>query len=241
MIALLIAICCLVSALALRAVPEFGVLRAMLYAAGAASVAYWLLRCLPPRLITPAEPHAPTARLIVLDGAPRLLGKRLPVAEGSTPLGSAFGLALRGTPTMLSARHCTIQHTENGYTLTDHATPNGTYLNGRRLSPATPATLHSGDEITLGDPQRGGVVLRFYTPLFASTPSTPAETLQTAPAIGSTPETLAALAESFFASNITAMSSARRTSVMPLVLPSPAEQAPPPDAASSEEQPPHAR
>ncbi|MCE7946906.1 MAG: FHA domain-containing protein [Chloroflexi bacterium CFX4] len=241
MTALLVAILCLAAGLALRAVPELSVPRAALYAAGAASAAYWLLRRLPPRLITPTEPDAPPARLIVVDGAPRLLGKRLPIAEGSTPLGSAFGLALRGTPTLLSPTHCTLQHTANGYTLTDHGTPNGTYLNGRRLLPATPATLHSGDEITLGDPQRGGVVLRFYAPLFSSTPATPAETLQTAPAVGSTPETLAALAESLFASNITAMSSARRTSVMPLVLPSPAEQAPPPDTAPSEEQPPHAR
>lgn len=241
MTALLIAIFCLVAGLALRAVPELTVLRAALYAAGAASAAYWLLCCLPPRLITLAEPDAPTARLIVLDGAPRLLGKRLPITEGSTPLGSAFGLALRGTPTTLSARHCTIQHTANGYTLTDHATPNGTYLNGRRLPPATPAMLHSGDEITLGDPQRGGVVLRFYAPLFASTPSTPIETLQTAPAVASAPETLAALTDSLFVNDITAISSARRTSVMPLVLPSPAEQAPPPDAAPSEAQPPHAR
>ncbi len=241
MTALLIAILCLAVGLALRAIPELSLPRAALYAAGATSAAYWLLRRLPPRLITPAEPNAPAARLLVVDGAPRLLGKRLPLAEDSTPLGSAFGLGLRGTLTMLSPKHCTIQHTADGYTLTDHAAPNGTYLNGRRLLPALPAMLHSGDEITLGDPQRGGIVLRFYAPLFASTPSTPAETLQTAPAVGNTPETLADLAESLFASNITAMSSARRTSVMPLVLPSPAEQAPPPDAAPSKEQPPHAR
>ncbi len=54
-------------------------------------------------------------------------------------------------PTMgLSEAHCVIECAEEGYTIEDLGSVNGTYINGRRLLPNTKAAIRDGDQIRLG-------------------------------------------------------------------------------------------
>ena len=51
----------------------------------------------------------------------------------------------------VSRRHARIIHNQNGYTIEDLGSTNGTYLNrGRRLIPGNPQRLENGDEIIVG-------------------------------------------------------------------------------------------
>jgi len=211
MIALGFALLCFVAGIALQAQPTVAVWRAALYGAGAASLAYWLLSRLPSRLSAPEQFVEPPARLCVLSGAPRHIGKSLPLQDARAVLGKAFA--------------CRIERTAHGFTLTDRGAPHGVYLNGRLLTPNLPVPLHSGDEIAFGLPQRGAWTLRFYAELFPQAPVSAAETQRMA-----TPSALEMTAP--LDSNRTQFFNevqrvARRTGVLPLVLPSAAERATP--------------
>jgi hypothetical protein len=204
MIALRFAALCFVAGIALQAQPTLAVWRAALYGAGAASLAYWLLSRLPSRLSAPEQFVEPPARLCVLSGAPRHIGKSLPLQDARAVLGKAFA--------------CRIERTAHGFTLTDRGAPHGVYLN-------LPVPLHSGDEIAFGLPQRGAWTLRFYAELFLQAPISAAETQRMA-----TPSALEMTAP--LDSNRTqffneVQRAARRTGVLPLVLPSAAERATP--------------
>lgn len=50
----------------------------------------------------------------------------------------------------LSRQHCRIECGDNGYTLTDLKSTNGTYVNGKRLLPGVETSIKSGDQIRLG-------------------------------------------------------------------------------------------
>lgn len=211
MIALGLAVLCFLAGIALQGQPTLAVWRAVLYGAGAASLAYWLIRCLPLRVSASARAAELPARLIVVTGAPHYIGRTLPLPTFQAALGKALA--------------CRIERAAHGFTLSVDGAPHGVYLNGRLLTDGLPVPLHSGDEIAFGLPQRTNWTLRFYAELFAPALVSGVETQRMA-----TPSTqeLTPLLDSnrtqFFneVQNV-----ARRTSVMPLVLPSAAEQAPP--------------
>ena len=50
----------------------------------------------------------------------------------------------------VSSQHATLQRADNHLMLTDMASTNGTYLNGRQLPPYQAVALHDGDEVRLG-------------------------------------------------------------------------------------------
>jgi hypothetical protein len=211
MIALGLAVLCFLAGILLQSQPTVSVWRAVLCGAGAVSLAYWLLSRLPPRLSAPEQTIALPARLCILSGAPRYIGRTLPVQRVRRLFGKAFA--------------CRIERTAHGFTLTDSGAPHGVYLNGRLLTPNLPVPLHSGDEIAFGLPQRGTWTLRFYAELFPQAPASSAETQRMA-----TPSALEMATP--FDSNRTQFFNevqrvARRTGVLPLVLPSAAERATP--------------
>lgn len=51
----------------------------------------------------------------------------------------------------VSRIHCKLVRTENGYTVMDMNSSNGTFLNGKRLSPKVPVELHHGDLLRLSN------------------------------------------------------------------------------------------
>ncbi|MFQ3535511.1 MAG: FHA domain-containing protein [Aggregatilineales bacterium] len=208
MIALGLALISLAAGMVLHLQPQLTVLRALLYALGATSLAYWLIsllvRC------TAASDDNLAARLIVIAGAPHQLGKTL---------------LLKKADRMLNKRLCRIQRMRHGYTLTDQGAPQGVYLNGRRLVLNLPVPLHSGDEIAFGAPRAGNLVLRFRAELFPPQPAIPTDTQRT-----EQPSMLNASEASRAQFWQHVQDSARRTSVLPLILPSRAEEAPRPDA-----------
>jgi hypothetical protein len=211
MIALGFALLCFVAGIALQSQPNVAIVRAALYGAGAASLAYWLLGRLPPRPSAPEQAVELPARLYVLSGAPRHIGKSLPVQRVRRVFGKAFA--------------CRIERTAHGFTLTDSGAPHGVYLNGRPLTPNLPVPLHSGDEIAFGLPQRGAWTLRFYAELFPQAPVSAAETQRmAAPSALEMTAPLDSNRTQFFNE---VQRVARRTGVLPLVLPSAAERATP--------------
>lgn len=58
-----------------------------------------------------------------------------------------------GKKSGVSRRHARIQHQESHFFVEDLGSSNGTYLNGRRLTPYVPCPLHNGDELQLGQVQ----------------------------------------------------------------------------------------
>jgi hypothetical protein len=66
-------------------------------------------------------------------------------------------LGRHDTRRLVSRRHASVEHRQ-GYIVMDLASINGTYLNGKRLAPRTPAPLKNGDVIEIG---RDGIKLSF--------------------------------------------------------------------------------
>jgi pSer/pThr/pTyr-binding forkhead associated (FHA) protein len=68
--------------------------------------------------------------------------------NGSVSLGREAGndVPLLGDQ-MASRRHAQVVGSNGAYILRDEGSSNGTFLNGARI---TEATLHSGDELTIG-------------------------------------------------------------------------------------------
>jgi hypothetical protein len=50
----------------------------------------------------------------------------------------------------VSRRHARIWHQSDGYVVEDLASANGTFVNGQRLSPNSPTSVSSGDELGFG-------------------------------------------------------------------------------------------
>lgn len=50
----------------------------------------------------------------------------------------------------LSPAHCVIEYAEEGYTITDKNSLNGTFVNNRRLLPETKYPIRNGDQLRLG-------------------------------------------------------------------------------------------
>ena len=53
--------------------------------------------------------------------------------------------------TNVSRRHATMQASNGQYTITDHGSSNGTYVNGVKIGPQTPQPLRPGDELNIGN------------------------------------------------------------------------------------------
>ena len=52
---------------------------------------------------------------------------------------------------MISRTHCRIDCAGGQFTITDLKSANGTYLNGKRLTPQQSAPLHNGDTVRLAN------------------------------------------------------------------------------------------
>lgn len=61
----------------------------------------------------------------------------------------------------VSAKHATIQMENNQFLITDLNSSNGTFVNGRRISPNTPTKIVNEDEIVMGDVFRQGLRFKF--------------------------------------------------------------------------------
>jgi len=120
-------------------------------------------------LLTDMEEAPPSraATLTCLIGAD--VGRTFALAEASTELGRGKEVAVRLRDIAVSRRHARIRHHEGAFLLEDLDSPNGVYLNGKRVKDAAP--LEEGDVIELGR-----TLLRFQAPMSeppesASTPA----------------------------------------------------------------------
>jgi Mg-chelatase subunit ChlD len=109
-------------------------------------------------------PSEAKAYLIVLEGDVNI-GKSLEIF-GDTPIGRSKQNAellfqQHDDTSPLSRLHCTIVDEEDHFLIRDEDSANGTYLNGRKLTPLETEELHEGDEIELARVERGGVRLLF--------------------------------------------------------------------------------
>jgi hypothetical protein len=76
--------------------------------------------------------------------APNISLHKSPFVIGSSP-----SCDLRLADPKASPQHARIEHTADGYILTDMNSLNGTYLNGERI--ASPVSLRPGDQVRMGD------------------------------------------------------------------------------------------
>ncbi len=72
------------------------------------------------------------------------------IPAGITTLGRQAGVEIVLDDQLVSRRHAQIECTEAGCTITDLKSSNGTKVNGVRLQPDDPMTLHPGDVIEVG-------------------------------------------------------------------------------------------
>lgn len=130
-------------------------------------------------LLTDLEEPPPSraATLQCLIGAD--VGRTFALAEATTDLGRGKEVSVRLRDIAVSRRHARIRHQEGTFLLEDLDTPNGLYLNGKRVD--APSPLHEGDVIELGR-----TLLRFQAPM--GTPETETKTEpETAPMPDGTP------------------------------------------------------
>jgi len=78
------------------------------------------------------------------------LGESFPLAQGENPVGRKEGSILLPEDAQVSRRHCIIVWGEEGLTLRDLGSTNGSWVNGE---PVTEMRLHPGDIIALGQSQ----------------------------------------------------------------------------------------
>jgi hypothetical protein len=105
---------------------------------------------------TQEAPPSRAAALTCLIGAD--VGRTFALAEASTELGRGKEVAVRLRDIAVSRRHARIRHHEGAFLLEDLGSPNGVYLNGKRVEDASP--LQEGDVIELGR-----TLLRFQAPI----------------------------------------------------------------------------
>lgn len=92
----------------------------------------------------PAAPDLAGWAYLAAPNAPNISLHRTPFI-----MGSAAASDLRLADPKASPQHARIDHTEDGYILTDLNSANGTFLNGERI--ASPVSLRPGDEVRMGD------------------------------------------------------------------------------------------
>lgn len=85
-------------------------------------------------------------KLIVLAGAKE--GLEIPLKKEKFLIGRAKECALRAGSEAISRRHCAISKHENGYTVKDLGSRNGTYVNDARIEREVP--LEAGNELRVG-------------------------------------------------------------------------------------------
>jgi hypothetical protein len=128
------------------------VLLVLLYAFVGAigAVAWFELRLAGRRDGTTPSP-APSTRLIVLDGGQsgRPPGTSFTV-ETVTALGRDLDNQVVLVEPTISGRHAVVNQREGAWWIEDLRSTNGTYVNGTRLAPESPAILRSGDVLQLG-------------------------------------------------------------------------------------------
>ncbi|HEY0096787.1 MAG TPA: FHA domain-containing protein, partial [Archangium sp.] len=101
-------------------------------------------------------PPSRAATLRCLIGAD--VGRTFALAETSTGLGRGKEMPVRLRDIAVSRRHARIRHQDGAFLLEDLDSPNGVYLNGKRVD--APSPLHEGDVIELGR-----TLLRFQAPV----------------------------------------------------------------------------
>jgi hypothetical protein len=129
-------------------------------------------------LLTDLEEAPPSraAALTCLIGAD--VGRTFALAEASTELGRGKEVAVRLRDIAVSRRHACIRHQEGTFLVEDLSSPNGVYLNGKRVE--APSPLQEGDVIELGR-----TLLRFQAPMAEGPPTpTPEEPPPPPPASG---------------------------------------------------------
>jgi len=85
-------------------------------------------------------------KLIVLAGAKE--GLEIPLKKEKFLIGRAKECALRAGSEAISRQHCAITRNENGYTVRDLGSRNGTYVNDSRITDEVP--LAAGNELRVG-------------------------------------------------------------------------------------------
>jgi hypothetical protein len=108
---------------------------------------------------TEAQPPSRAATLTCLTGAD--VGRAFTLAEASTDLGRSAEASVQLRDIAVSRRHARILHQEGSFLLEDLGSPNGVYLNGRRVE--APSALKEGDVLELGR-----TLLRFQAPVDAA-------------------------------------------------------------------------
>lgn len=107
-----------------------------------------------------SEPELPApsraAALVCLSGPDA--GRTLPLAEASAELGRGPQAHLRLRDLAVSRRHARLRWQEHSWLVEDLGSPNGVWLNGRRLE--APSPLAEGDVL-----QVGRTLLRFQPPV----------------------------------------------------------------------------
>lgn len=121
------------------------------------------------RLTTPVDNRV-GAYLEVKSGDDSLQGKVIPLyVDMVTPVGRSpheaeLVFQVNNERSVISRLHCEFKEENGLFTLRDLGSSRGTYLNGRRLLPASDAiTLRDGDQIGLGPVERGGLLLVFHS------------------------------------------------------------------------------
>ncbi len=107
---------------------------------------------------TSASTPSPLYFIMISGGIP---GAMLQLSASGTRIGRAVDNALQLPDTSVSRYHAYLGQDEEGHVrLTDLGSTNGTYLNGRRLPPRTPACVRDGDRVQLGST----IVVKFVRP-----------------------------------------------------------------------------
>lgn len=121
------------------------------------------------RLTAPVDNRV-GAYLEVKSGDDALLGKLIPLyvemvtSVGRSPHEAELVFQVNNERSVISRLHCEFKETNGLFTLRDLGSSRGTYLNGRRLLPASDAIiLRDGDQIELGPAVRGGLLLIFHS------------------------------------------------------------------------------
>lgn len=129
-------------------------------------------------LLLDAEAAVPASRAATLACLTGLdMGRTFPLAEARTDLGRGTQADLRLRDRAVSRLHARILREGSAFTLQDMDSPNGIYLNGRRLVEPTP--LSDGDVIELGH-----TLLRFQAAVEEPPPPEPPKVDAEPPASG---------------------------------------------------------